>query len=92
MHDFYYFRSVYYFLLVVLFVSLIIVTFQKRRTKLINRFSLFSILFVCMGVSVISSYMIGYGADDLNLGGDEKSFDLFIATVVLSIINLLIMA
>jgi hypothetical protein len=36
--------------------------------------------------------MIGYGADDLNLGGDEKSFDLFIATVVLSIINLLIMA
>jgi predicted membrane channel-forming protein YqfA (hemolysin III family) len=47
-------------------------------------------LFVCMGVSVISSYMIGYGADDLNLSGDEKSFDLFIATVVLSIIILLI--
>lgn len=90
MDIFSFFRPVLYFLIAILIISLVIVSFQKKETKLMNGFSLSSIICICVGTAAISLYMTGIGADELGLGGDPRSFDLSIITVILSAMNFIV--
>ncbi len=55
---------------------LIISTQKKER---INEFSLWFISILCIGVSAITLFMIGFIVDEYNLSGDPQSFCMFIA-------------
>jgi len=84
--DFVYLRPVYIAIIIFLLAQLVIVVFQNKK-KLINHFSFFSIIFICVSISTISSISIGYISDELGLGGDPTSSYMWLLIIGLSIAN-----
>jgi len=67
----------------------VIVIFQ-RKNNLINHFSFFAIIFICLSISSITLGSIGYIVDAYGLGGDAPSSYMWLVIVVISVINSII--
>ncbi len=85
------FRPIYILFIVILIITLFIMIFRNRH-KVINTFTIAIITLISFAVSARLTYQIGYLADELGTGGDAVSFNMFIAVVILSLVNLLIYA
>lgn len=85
------FRPIYILFIVILIITLFIMIFRNRH-KVINTFTIAIITLISFAVSAHLTYQIGYLADELGTGGDAVSFNMFIAVVILSLVNLLIYA
>ncbi|TKD72302.1 hypothetical protein [Pseudalkalibacillus hwajinpoensis] len=83
--DFIYLRPV---LIVIIFflVTLLAMVLFRSKKKLLNRFSFFSILFICLVLSSLTIVCEGYIVDAYGLGGDVVSTYLWMAIVALSFI------
>jgi len=86
--EFIFLRPVFLTFILALLLVMVIVVFQRK--KLFNLFSVSFISILCSCVSALAIYASGYIVDEYNLGGDEISFFMFLATVALSILNVLI--
>ncbi|MFJ7941650.1 hypothetical protein ACIQYG_24705 [Peribacillus sp. NPDC096622] len=72
-------------------ISLIVILLiQKKRSNLVNGFTVSITSIISIIVSGINLIIIGYIADELNLGGDVISSYLFLIILGLSIFNLFI--
>src|SRR4051794_30649596 len=83
-----YIKYVFIFFVFIMVVLFIMISFVKK-SKLINWFTVASISFICIVVSVLNLILLGYAADELNLRVIEYT-SMFIAILVLSVINLFI--
>lgn len=79
------FRPIYILFILILIISL-------YRHKVINGFTIAIITLISLAVSAHLTYQIGYLADELGTSGDAVSFNMFIAVVILSLVNLLVYA
>ena len=71
-------------------ISLIVITIllvQKKRSNFVNGFTVSITSIISIIVSGINLIIIGYIADELNLGGDVISSYLFLIILGLSIFN-----
>ncbi|MFI8712151.1 hypothetical protein [Brevibacillus brevis] len=73
--------------LVVISVALLL---QKKQGNLVNGFTLSMISAISVTVSGTNLMMMGYIADELNLGGDAMSTYMFFIIVGLNILNCLL--
>jgi Mg/Co/Ni transporter MgtE len=72
-------------------ISLIVILLiQKKRSNLVNGFTVSITSITSIIVSGINLIIMGYIADELNLGGDVISSYLFLIILGLSIFNLFI--
>ncbi|MFJ7310734.1 hypothetical protein ACIQY5_24665 [Peribacillus frigoritolerans] len=72
-------------------ISLIVILLiQKKRSNLVNGFTVSITSIISIIVSGINLIIMGYIADELNLGGDVISSYLFLIILGLSIFNLFI--
>lgn len=85
------FRPIYILFILVLIILLFIMIFRNRH-KVINGFTIAIITLISLAVSAHLTYQIGYLADELGTNGDTVSFMMFIAVVILSLVNLLVYA
>ncbi|MCU5379240.1 hypothetical protein OCA08_19085 [Bacillus cereus] len=88
MEEFVYLRPVFKSILAASILVMLIVSTQKK--ELINEFSLWFISILCIGVSAITLFMIGFIVDEYNLAGDVHSFNMFIAIGCISGLNFII--
>ncbi|MEW9500930.1 hypothetical protein [Jeotgalibacillus marinus] len=77
------------FFLVISIVLFLIVTFFSKHFKLINWVTVVVISFIFVVVSMLDLIVLGYAADEINLEMYENSY-LFIAIVLLSVVNIVI--
>ncbi|KOP65814.1 hypothetical protein AMS62_11555 [Bacillus sp. FJAT-18019] len=84
------FRPIYILFIMILIISLLILTIGKNRRFLINEFTVAVITLSSVAVSAYLTYQIGILSDELGIGGDAVSFYMFIAIVLLSLVNLLV--
>ncbi|MEK4013678.1 hypothetical protein [Peribacillus sp. FSL M8-0224] len=82
-------RLVFITFIISLIVITIILLVQKKRSNLVNGFTVSITSIISIIVSGIN-LIIGYIADELNLGGDVISSYLFLIILGLSIFNLFI--
>ncbi|MFJ7932097.1 hypothetical protein [Peribacillus sp. NPDC096448] len=76
---------------IIFIISLIVILLiQKKRSNLVNGFTVSITSIISIIVSGINLIIIGYIADELNLGGDVISSYLFLIILGLSIFNLFI--
>ncbi len=87
---FIHFRPIYILFIIILSISLFITIFQKNHYKIINRFTIIIILSISLLVSAYLTYQIGILSDELGIGGDAVSFNMFIAVVALSFVVFLV--
>ena len=72
-------------------ISLIVILLvQKKRSNLVNGFTVSITSIISIIVSGINLIIMGYIADELNLGGDVISSYLFLIILGLSLFNLFI--
>ena len=83
-------RLVFITFIISLIVITIILLVQKKRSNLVNGFTVSITSIISIIVSGINLIIIGYIADELNLGGDVISSYLFLIILGLSIFNLFI--
>lgn len=84
-------RLVFITFIISLIVITIILLVQKKRSNLVNGFTVsITTSIISIIVSGINLIIIGYIADELNLGGDVISSYLFLIILGLSIFNLFI--
>ncbi|WP_270340979.1 hypothetical protein [Bacillus mobilis] len=88
MEEFVYLRPVFKSILAASILAMLIVSTQKK--ELINEFSLWFISILCIAVSAITLFMIGFIVDEYNLAGDPQSFIMFIAIGCISGLNFII--
>lgn len=89
--DFVFLLPVFVSFIIILLMTLCIVIFQQNKfTKLLNGFSLGSILVICFFISALTLYMSGYIVDEYNLSGDTASFNMFLVIFGLCIVNLIV--
>ncbi|MGG3280407.1 hypothetical protein [Paenibacillus solani] len=84
------FRPIYILFIMILIISLLILMIQKNRQLLINGFTIGVVTSSSVAVSAYLTYQIGILSDELGIGGDAVSFYMFIAIVMLSLVNLLV--
>lgn len=84
------FRPIYTLFIVILLLSVLIVIFQRKRVYLLGGFARITLSLLCSVVSAFLTYQIGILSDELGVGGDPVSFMMFIAVVILSIVNVII--
>lgn len=89
---FIHFRPIYILFILILIISLFIMIFRKHGHKVINGFTIAMITLISLAVSAYLTYQIGFLSDELGVGGDAVSFMMFIAVVILSLVNLLVYA
>jgi hypothetical protein len=80
-------------LITILIVSLLLfikVIFPKEKIKIINGFTIVSISIISIFISAQVLFYIGIIADEINLGGDPVSFNMFLIILGLSCINSII--
>ncbi|MFE4131843.1 hypothetical protein [Peribacillus sp. YIM B13482] len=82
-------RLVFITLIISLFIISIILL-AKKRSNLVNGFTVSIISIMSIIVSSINLIIMGYIADELNLEGDVISFYMFLIILGLSIFNLFI--
>ncbi|RRN67112.1 hypothetical protein EI200_23800 [Peribacillus simplex] len=78
---------------ITLIISLIIISIillAKKRSNLVNGFTVSITSIMSIIVSGINLIIMGYIADELNLAGDVISFYMFLIILGLSIVNLFI--
>ncbi|WHY95600.1 hypothetical protein [Peribacillus simplex] len=80
-------RLVFITFIISLIVITIILLVQKKRSNLVNGFTVSITSIIVSGINLI---IMGYIADELNLGGDVISSYLFLIILGLSIFNLFI--
>ncbi|MGG3574566.1 hypothetical protein ABES25_05445 [Bacillus gobiensis] len=85
--EFDYLRPVFITFIAILSTLSLLLIFFRGKYKSINGFSVSSISMICLSISTINICQIGIIADELNLAGDPVSFFMFLAIVVLSILN-----
>ncbi|MED3034015.1 hypothetical protein CBR56_13695 [Bacillus thuringiensis] len=88
MEEFVFLRPVFKCILAAAILVMLIVSTQKK--ELINEFSLWFISILCIGVSAITLFMIGFIVDEYNLAGDVQSFNMCIAIGCISGLNFII--
>ncbi|ALC83147.1 MULTISPECIES: hypothetical protein [Bacillus] len=81
-----YVRYEFVFFIIILIALFINIVFLKKKLDLINWFTVISISFICIVVSVLNLIMLGYASDELNLRMAECTY-MFIAVVILAVIN-----
>lgn len=84
------FRPIYILFIMILIISLLILMIRKYRQLLINGFTIGVIISSSVAVSAYLTHQIGILSDELGIGGDAVSFYMFIAIVMLSLVNLLV--
>ncbi|MGG3494486.1 hypothetical protein ABES08_01410 [Peribacillus simplex] len=82
-------RLVFITLIISLFIISIILL-AKKRSNLVNGFTISIISIMSIIVSSINLIIMGYIADELNLAGDVISLYMFLIILGLSIFNLFI--
>ncbi|MGG0414381.1 hypothetical protein, partial [Peribacillus simplex] len=80
-------RLVFITFIISLFVISIILLVQKKRSNLVNGFTVSITSIISIIVSGINLIIMGYIADELNLAGDAISSYLFLIILGLSIFN-----
>ena len=83
-------RLVFITFIISLIVISIILLVQKKRSNLVNGFTVSIISIISIIVSGINLIIMGYIADELNLAGDVISSYMFLIILGLSIFNLFI--
>lgn len=83
-------RLVFITFIISLIVISIILLVQKKRSNLVNGFTVSITSIISIIVSGINLIIMGYIADELNLAGDVISSYLFLIILGLSIFNLFI--
>lgn len=83
-------RLVFITFIISLIVISIILFVQKKRSNLVNGFTVSITSIISIIVSGINLIIMGYIADELNLAGDAISSYLFLIILGLSIFNLFI--
>lgn len=83
------FRPIYSSFIGILIILSIYVILNKNRLDKWNGFMVISISFITLIVSTYMTYLAGVLTDELTLSGDPVSFYMFIATALLSIINVI---
>ena len=83
-------RLVFITFIISLIVISIILLIQKKRSNLINGFTVSIILVISIIVSGINLIIMGYIADELNLAGDVISSYMFLIILALNLFNLFI--
>ncbi|MBY0086300.1 hypothetical protein HP567_026070 [Brevibacillus sp. M2.1A] len=82
------------FVLITFIISLAVISvallLQKKQGNLVNGFTLSMISAISVTVSGTNLMMMGYIADELNLGGDAMSTYMFLIIVGLNILNFLL--
>ncbi|OUQ89270.1 hypothetical protein B5G50_04230 [Brevibacillus brevis] len=82
------------FVMITFIISLVVISvallLQKKQGNLVNRFTLSMISAISVTVSGTNLMMMGYIADELNLGGDAMSTYMFFIIVGLNILNFLL--
>lgn len=81
-------RLVFITFIISLIVISIILLAQKKRSNLVNGFTVSITSIISIIVSGINLIIIGYIADELNLAGDAISSYMFLIILGLSIFNL----
>ncbi len=84
------FRPIYMLFIVILLLSVLIAIFQRKGVYLLGGFARITISLLCSVVSAFLTYQIGILSDELGVGGDPVSFMMFVAVVILSIVNVII--
>ncbi|NEN85610.1 hypothetical protein [Paenibacillus elgii] len=84
------FRPIYIFFIIIQAISLIMAISQKKQFKPMNEVAISSISLICLAVSTYLTYQIGILSDELAIGGDPVSFIMFIAVVIMSVVNFLV--
>lgn len=84
------FRPIYIFFIIIQAISLIIAISQIKHHKPINGSSIVSTSFICSAISTFLTYQIGILSDELVIGGDPVSFNMFIVVVIMSVVNFLV--
>ncbi|WP_203364286.1 hypothetical protein [Bacillus sp. REN10] len=85
-----YLRPVFFSFIVILSLLLLTVIFHKYTEKAVNGLFVISICAISVFSSALLLYLEGIIVDELNLGGDEVTFYLFISVVSLSVANVVI--
>ncbi|KAB2331557.1 hypothetical protein F7731_18420 [Cytobacillus depressus] len=76
------------FFIIILSVLLIKSIFFRKHLHFVNWFSVFSISIICVIVSSVLLYFIGYAADEVpNFTGAQYYIYKYIAIVFLSVVN-----
>ncbi|MDR7240168.1 hypothetical protein [Neobacillus drentensis] len=76
---------------ITLMISLIVILLiQRKRSNIVNGFTVSIISIISIIVSGINLIIMGYIADELNLAGDAISSYMFLVILGLSIFNLFI--
>ncbi|NRR04046.1 hypothetical protein HP570_17640 [Brevibacillus sp. RS1.1] len=82
------------FVMITFIISLVVISvallLQKKKGNLVNGFTLSMISAISVTVSGTNLMMMGYIADELNLGGDDMSTYMFFIIVGLNILNFLL--
>ncbi|MBH0333156.1 MULTISPECIES: hypothetical protein [Brevibacillus] len=82
------------FVMITFIISLVVISvallLQKKQGNLVNGFTLSMISAISVTVSGTNLMMMGYIADELNLGGDAMSTYMFFIIVGLNILNFLL--
>ncbi|GAB1533157.1 MULTISPECIES: hypothetical protein [Brevibacillus] len=82
------------FVMITFIISLVVISvallLQKKQGNLVNGFTLSMISAISVTVSGTNLMIMGYIADELNLGGDDMSTYMFFIIVGLNILNFLL--
>jgi len=83
-------RLVFITFIISLIIISIILLIQRKRSNIVNGFTVSVISIISIVVSGIILIIEGYIADELNLAGDITSSKMFLIILGLSILNLFI--
>lgn len=83
-------RLVFITFIISLIIISIILLIQRKRSNIVNGFTVSVISIISIIVSGIILIIEGYIADELNLAGDITSSNMFLIILGLSILNLFI--
>ena len=86
--EFVFFRPIFTAFILILLVVLLVVIFQKGR--LLNLFSVMSILLICTYIPAMLLIAEGYIVDEYNLGGDAITMYQFFGIVGLATITIFV--
>ncbi|MFV8830360.1 hypothetical protein [Alkalihalobacterium sp. APHAB7] len=83
-------RPIYITVLVMSLLLFFIIIIPKLNTRWLNVFAIISLTVLFILFSGLLLYFSGIIVGEIGLGGDAVSFDLFLAILVIGIINLVI--